>query len=264
MISGAAIGSSLRTTYLWQDAQAYFVGFLAGWLMLVASAWIFSARRGPGLNGSAIAVYWLGIGLPWLLVPVANFAYFGVFGLSPFYIRPVSGEDYSGYVIALVLVAASGIFIVRRWPRRSPGAVHPQQASSASLAVGVFWLLGMIAITLGLIALFTANLWDWVGAATYASDIGAFATGAFVAMLTVLGSAVLLANKRAPLDDGEARLYWLGSAASVILFAGSFFAAKEVNWVGATSPFVGGAWSGGLFALAGWAIFLAIRRYREA
>jgi hypothetical protein len=263
MICGAAIGSWLRTTYLWQDAQAYFVGFLAGWLLLVASAWICSARRGPGLSGPAIAAYWLGICLPWLLLPVANFAYFGVFGLSPFYIRPVSGEDYSGYVIALLLVAASGIFIARRWPRRSPGMVHPQQASSGSLAVGVFWLLGMIVITLALMALFTTNVWDWVGAATYAPEIGAFATGALVAMLIVLGSAAMLGNKRAPLDDGEARLYWLGSAASVILFLGSFFAAKEVNWVGAASSFVGGAWSGAIFALAGWAIFFAIRRYRE-
>jgi hypothetical protein len=259
----AAIAGWLTSSYLWENARALFAGFLAGWLLLVASAWFFSIRRGPGLTGPAIAIYWLGICVPWLWLPVANFAYFDVFGLPPFYIRPVSGEDYSGYVIALVLLAASGIFIARRWPRRSPGMVHPQQASSGSLAVGVFWLLGMIVVTLALMALFTTNAWDWVGAATYAPEIGAFATGALVAMLIVLGSAAMLGNKRAPLDDGEVRLYWLGSAASVILFLGSFFAAKEVNWVGAASSFVGGAWSGAIFALAGWAIFFAIRRYRE-
>jgi hypothetical protein len=123
VLLAALFGAWLTSSYAYEAPYAYFIGFFWGWVLLAASAFVFAARRGPGLNGPAIMVYWLGICLPWFWVPIANYAYFGFFGLTPFYIRPLSGEDYSGYVIALVLIAASGLYALRRWPRRSPGAV---------------------------------------------------------------------------------------------------------------------------------------------
>jgi len=116
ILIGQTIARQLENTYLWTTLSAYLVGFLLAWLLFVLSAWVLATRR-PGLTGPALAIYWLGVWLPWLWTPLAYFSY-SYYGWPELYVSSSTGADYTGYIFVLILAVASGIYLVWRYRRR--------------------------------------------------------------------------------------------------------------------------------------------------
>ena len=112
----AAFGQGLS----WPWPSAYFIGFLAAWLLLLGSARYFARKRGGSLTTPARAVYWLGVCLPWLFMPAANFPFVRIIGAG-FYAN-AEGLDYSGYIISTLLVLVSGMVLVL-WSTTPAGTV---------------------------------------------------------------------------------------------------------------------------------------------
>jgi hypothetical protein len=161
-----------------------------------------------------------------------------------------------------LLFAGGGLFVIPRWPRRNAGSVSTIRGGHRDFTVAVGWLILMTIVTLALAGIFTANAWDWIGA-VYDPTLGGSATGALVALILAVGSAIVIGRMNAPLGDGAGRIYWLGCTASAILSIGTWFAAKEINWLGMSDSIQGGLWSGIVLALCLSAALFGVRRYLD-
>lgn len=228
----------------WPWTSAYFMGFLSAWALLLVSAWYFARQRGAALTAPARAVYWLGVCLPWLFVPAANFPFVRLIG-NGFYAN-AEGIDYSGYIISTLLVLVSVMAMVL-WSTAPAGSVGSAK-NDGDAKTSFYWLAGVVLAFVVLMPLFLYSGWDWVGAAYYPA-VGAAATAALIGLVITLGSAALLARRGA--SPTAARIYWLGCGLVTIAAVACWFSAKENNWFGFTAadPAWAGCWSGLVVAM---------------
>ena len=236
----AAFGQGLS----WPWPSAYFIGFLAAWLLLLVSARYFARKRGGSLTTPARAVYWLGVCLPWLFMPAANFPFVRIIGAG-FYAN-AEGLDYSGYIISTLLVLVSGMVLVL-WSTTPAGTVGSSE-NDGDVKTSFYWLAGVVLAFALLMPLFVYGGWDWVGAVYYPA-VGAAATAALIGLVIALGSAALLAWRGT--SPQAARIYWLGCGLVAMLAMACWFGAKELNWFGfnAADPAWAGCWNGLVVAL---------------
>ena len=230
--------------FSWPWPSAYFIGFLAAWLLLLVTALYFARKRGASLTAPARAVYWLGVCLPWLFMPAANFPFVRIIGVG-FYAN-AEGVDYSGYVISTLLVLVSGMVMVL-WSTTPAGTVGSGE-NEGDVKTSFYWLAGVVLAFVLLMPMFLYGGWDWVGAVYYPS-VGAAATAASIGLVIALGSAALLAWRGT--SPQAARIYWLGCGLVAIVAVACWFSAKELNWFGfnAADPAWAGCWSGLVVAL---------------